>query len=136
MDWVEEPYPPKKDGEEVAEHIFPFSQMGTVWFNDGAKGAVAWLPKPFCLVVDVPDRKMLYRLDLADLLAPLDEDYDNSSATSSASPGCQKDIQYCENQCEIVATCEIYNSPSLNQKPPAQPWPKGTEVEPGVGRGF
>ncbi len=72
MEWKEEPYPPKKDGKEVAGHLFPFSQMGTVKFNDGTTGAVAWLPKPFCLVVDVPDRQMLYRLELPPLLEQLD----------------------------------------------------------------
>lgn len=69
VEWFKQSY--KKENQ--AGTIFPFSQMGTVTMNDGAKATIAWLPKPFVLVVDIPDRNASYHLGLRDVVEALED---------------------------------------------------------------
>lgn len=59
--------------------------------------------------------------------APEEEREPGNEATGRAGPdveggdSCDRDIQYCENQCDIVATCEIYNEPIDPDYRPSHP---------------
>lgn len=66
--WKKKPY----EKENLAGHIYPISQMGKLTLDDGTEGQIAWLPKPFVLVVDLPDKKAEYRLDINALVLDLE----------------------------------------------------------------
>lgn len=71
--WTPDPY--KQDN--LAGHLFPFTLMGSGTFDDGAKFSLAWFPKDdngeTVLVVDVPDRRVVYKLSINALLRILEK---------------------------------------------------------------